>query len=191
MTTSAYGEKSVIQNWTYGYLYISDQGSTKIRSYDLDQSNLANMDTTQTIDTGLSTAQFLEDTSNGAVLASIHRGSAGARYTDGRVIFINSGVTHDEHGIEKVSPSIYSTDGVNCSRPIHFALNDKKIAIFCDGFYPAPYNASLQINTTLWIVDENKFGSGAVIYNKTLLLKETTKDTNNDVNDCYYYLCLL
>jgi hypothetical protein len=155
---------------TNGYLYVSDTNSTNIYGYDLDHS-FVGATPNQTIDTNLS-SQVLQDTGRGDIFASVYAGNIGARYLDGRVTFVHSGTTKDQHGdhfhIEKGAATHLKGDGFSCARPLHYVTHNGRIALFCDGFYPNPYNISNQVNTTIWIIDETKFGWGAVVLNKTI-----------------------
>lgn len=155
---------------TIGTLFVSSWNSTKIHGMHLDGASYSNLTVTYEIDTSMK-EQWLDDSEGGSVFASIYRGNVTQRYTDGKVKFISTRTTIEDHGdhihLNKGTPKELVRDTISCARPIHFEKHDGKIGIFCDGFYPIPYNPSLQVNTTIWIVDESKFGKGAVTWTRT------------------------
>ena len=68
--------------------------------------------------------------------------------------------------IEYATPTIVENASFDCARAIHFVKHDDKIAIFCDG----SYEFTPQVNSTVWVVDETKFGSteSAIVFQGTL-----------------------
>jgi hypothetical protein len=155
---------------TNGYLYISDFNSTNIYGYDLD-TPLTSLVVNQTINTNMN-SQGLQDTGRGDVFASIFPGDASASYTNGKVTFVDSGSIKEDHGghfhVEKGPAVELTMDSFTCARPVHYVPHNSRLAIFCDGFYPNPFNVANQKNTSIYIVDETKFGKGAVVHNKTI-----------------------
>jgi hypothetical protein len=84
---------------------------------------------------------------------------------------VNTGVDLHEHDghydVEYDPPSLIDNASFDCARAIHYVRHDNKIAIFCDG----SYDSDPQVNSTVWVLDETKFGSStesALVFTETL-----------------------
>jgi hypothetical protein len=158
------------QECTFGQLYVSEFNSTTVRIFDLN-GNLAALKEEGSIVVGGGPEINLDVSASATVVASIYRGTAAKGFTDGAAMWIDTAVYKEEHGdhfhVETGTPSLISNAAFNCSRPIHYTRHDKKIAIFCDG----SYDANPQVNTTVWVVDEDKFkmsGENAIVFSTTI-----------------------
>lgn len=157
---------------THGMLYISDADSSVIKAFDLDGSSLTDLSVVETINTGMNEQNLqTNNIMNNVILTSVFHGTA-PTFADGKVRFIDTGVSADSHGdhfhIEK-SPFSFRDNGlITCARPIHYVPSDNKIAIFCDGSYGTSMEE--QINSTIWVVDEEllKTSASAIVHTSTL-----------------------
>lgn len=156
---------------THGKLFVTDMETTNIHVFDVSKGNLDSLSPETTIDVGGKPGINLQYTASGKEVAAIFRGTENLGYADAVVNFVDTGVGTEFHGdhydIEYSAPTLVQNARIDCARPIHFVRHDDKIAIFCDG----SYTFSPQINSTIWVVEEGKFGStteSAIVYNETL-----------------------
>eukprot|EP00980_Cylindrotheca_fusiformis_P018239 scaffold5926_cov102-Cylindrotheca_fusiformis.AAC.2 len=152
---------------THGKLFVSDLNSNDLHVYDLDAESMADLSIESTIQAPGGNGQIVEITGAGNIVSK-YQGSEDQSYADGRINFLTSGLSVDDHGdhvhVNKATPSIISNAGFDCTHPVHVVNHDFKVGIFCDGYY------SPQINTTVWVVDETKMsGSDSpIVFTETL-----------------------
>lgn len=157
---------------THGKLYISSRNSTNVHVYDLNRS-LQSMfnEKNVTLPASATNELWLEVTSDSRFVGVVYRGTVDVGYTNGVVNWINTGFAKEDHGdhyhLVYGAPTLVTESKFECARPIHFTPYDDKIGIFCDG----SYENVPQINTTVWVIDETKLGTGtnAVVHTQTLL----------------------
>ena len=157
---------------THGKLYISSRNSTNVHVYDLNRS-LQSMynEKNVTLPPSATNELWLDVTSDGQHVAVSYRGTVDVGYTNGAVNWINTGFAKEDHGdhyhLVYGAPKLVANSKFACARPIHVTHHDGKIAIFCDG----SYEFEPQVNTTVWVIDEAKLGTGvnAVTHTSTLL----------------------
>jgi hypothetical protein len=157
---------------THGKLYISSRNSTNVHVYDLNRS-LQSMynEKNVTLPPSATNELWLDVLSDSQLVAVLYRGTADVGYTNGVVEWIQTGFAKEDHGdhyhLVYGAPQLVTDSKFSCARPIHVTTHDGKIAIFCDG----SYEFVPQINTTVWVIDEAKLGTGisAVTYTSTLL----------------------
>lgn len=163
---------------THGLLYIADVNSTNLRAFDLDGDSLADLAVQSTIQVPGGNGQVLQVTGSHNV-ASIYRGTEASYWADGRVNFLSTGLSQEEHGdhldLVKDGSSIIQNAGFDCARPIHFVNHDSKVAIFCDGSFDA---LPAQINSTVWVVDETLIGTSAA---SAIVFTDTLQGTHHGV----------
>ena len=154
---------------TFGKLFVTDNTTSSVHVIDISSGQRSNLVPEHSITVKGAPGMNLNYAHKGAV-AALYRGNVDIGYTDGSVTFIDSGVRTEDHGdhgmVEYANPSVIDNASFDCARAIHFVRHDDKIAIFCDGSYDAP-----QVNSTVWVVDENKFGSStesAIVFEETL-----------------------
>eukprot|EP00980_Cylindrotheca_fusiformis_P031313 scaffold26156_cov122-Cylindrotheca_fusiformis.AAC.1 len=153
---------------THGKLFVSDADSNDLNVYDLDADSMANLAIESTLQAPGGKGQILVGTGAGNVV-SLSRGSEDQNFADGRVNFLSSGLGIEDHGdhfhVLKGEPSFISNAGFDCVTAVHVVSHDNKVAIHCDG----SYDATPQINTTVWVVDETKMGSSgsAIVFDIT------------------------
>lgn len=159
------------QTCTHGKLYVTDTETSNVHVFDVSKGNLESLSPETTIDVGGKPGINLDYTASGKEVAAIFRGTESLGYADAVVNFFDTGVSTESHGdhydISYSPPTLVENARVDCARPIHFVRHDNKITIFCDG----SYTFSPQINSTVWVVEEGKFGStteSAIVYNETL-----------------------
>jgi hypothetical protein len=157
---------------THGKLYITSRNNTNVYVYDLNKSlqSLFN-ENTVTLPSTSTNEIFLEGLADSMFVMAVYRGTSNVGYTNGVVNWISTGFYQLDHGdhyhIVYNAPTVDAKSKIACARPIHTADNDGKFALFCDG----SFEYEPQVNTTIWVLDEAKLGTGvnAVIHNKTLL----------------------
>ena len=160
---------------THGKLFISDADSPTVHVFDTSTGNLADLTPEHSLTAPGKAGLNLKATGSYGEMAVMYRGDENLGYTDGTVSFLDSGVRvddHDDHyAVEYVTPAFIDNAAFDCARAIHFTPHDDKIGIFCDGTYGNEETGVEQVNSTIWIIDETKFGSSsdsAVIYSMTL-----------------------
>lgn len=157
---------------TYGKLFVSDADSSSVHVFDISSGNLEMLSPETSITVAGSGGVNLDTTSSGKEVAAIYRGNEDLGFTDGAVSFFDTGVHTESHGdhdvVEYDAPSVIENAGFECARAIHYVRHDNKIAIFCDG----SYTHVPQVNSTVWVVDESKFGASngesAVVFSEIL-----------------------
>ena len=157
---------------THGKLYLSSRNSTNVHVYDLNKSLQSMFNEKNVTMPPAATNEFwLDTTADGQYVAAIYRGTVDVGYTNGVVQWIHTGFAKEDHGdhyhLVYGAPKLMSNSKFACARPIHFEKHDGKVGIFCDG----SFEFEPQVNTTVWVIDEAKLGTGssAVIHNQTLL----------------------
>jgi hypothetical protein len=160
---------------THGKLYMVDNTTSKVYVLDGVASNaLESLNAEEAISLPVAGAGqlILASSGSGQEVAVMYRGNITQGYQDGFVEFLDTGVVTDDHDdqvhvmYQEGFPKIISNAGFTCARAIHYVRHDDKIAIFCDG----SYEHDPQVNSTVWVVDETKFGAteSAVVYSETL-----------------------
>ncbi|CAB9518781.1 expressed unknown protein [Seminavis robusta] len=161
---------------SHGKLFVSDDNNTNIYVFDVSTGALEDLTPEYTITDAPGKAGLnMKATSSFTEIGVMFRGSEELGYTDGVVSFLDTGARTEMHGdhydLTWETPSFIENAGFECARVIHYTPHDDRIALFCDGTYGDEEAGIEPVNSTIWIVDETKFGStteSAVIYTKTL-----------------------
>ena len=155
---------------TKGRLFVSSDSDTNVRVYDLHKDEMPHLHQTVSVPRAATPEIVLATSSTTEYVSAIYRGQENQLYQDGTVSFIDAGISLENHGdhndLVETDPVVISNADISCARPIHFEKHDQKIAVFCDGVI-TPTDL---INTTIWVVDEEKLGQkeSAIIFNITL-----------------------
>ena len=156
---------------THGKLFISDADSPTVHVFDTSRGILDDLKPEHSVTAPGKAGQNLKATGSYGEIAVMYRGDETIGYTDGTVSFLDSGVRVDGDVTSYVAPEFITNAKFDCARAIHFTPHDNKIGIFCDGTYGDEETGVEQVNSTIWIVDETKFGSAtdsAIIFSTEL-----------------------
>ncbi|KAG7374806.1 hypothetical protein IV203_013901 [Nitzschia inconspicua] len=159
---------------THGRLFVSDADSTTVHVIDLNES-LENLAPEASLNVPGEAGINLKATGSMKEVAAMYRGDETIGFTDGVVSFFDAGVSAILHGdhydIAYRTPSMIENAGFECSRVVHYTPHADKIAFFCDGTYGDEAAGIDQQNSTVWVIDETKFGDpseSALVFNMTL-----------------------
>jgi hypothetical protein len=160
---------------THGKLYMVDNTTSKLYVFDGVASNeLDSLNAAEAVSLPVTGAGqlILQSSGSGKEVVVMYRGDVTQGYQDGFVEFLDSGVVaedHDSHAhvmYQEGYPKRIPNAAFSCARAIHYVRHHDKIAIFCDG----SYDHDPQVNSTVWVVEETKFGAteSAIVYSEIL-----------------------
>ncbi|KAL3803368.1 hypothetical protein HJC23_009332 [Cyclotella cryptica] len=152
---------------THGKLYLFDNTTSTVHIIDISEGMLENL----TVET---TVELPDESAGGLVVYGSPSDPLLVQYRGGEPLFdgfvrvIDTGFSFENGQVSYAAPSIVENANIDdCHRPVHQVHHESRIAIFCDG----AFDAEPQINTTIHVIDETKFGSGsesAVVQSVTL-----------------------
>ena len=153
---------------THGMLYVSDNDTTTIHIFDLD-NDLDELTETATI-TGLQgeAGQAVDTTNSGVYVMSTYWGSEDNNYLDAFVNFIDTGASKAVHdgmyNLTQETPKVLKNAYLDCGPVWNVVGHAGHIGLFCDGFMED------NINSTFYVLDESLLGEDVnpFLYNMTL-----------------------